>query len=85
MVSGSVGQWSVGRWLVVLIKPVLIINLVMRSYKRRRVLEISLISAHSKGHNGFLNLVSYNLIDMTDGCSPKKENIKQYLNRRSIH
>ena len=37
-----------------------------------------LISTHSKGHNGFLTLASYELIDMTDGCSPKKENIKQF-------
>lgn len=47
------------------------------------MLQKLLISPHSKVHNGFLNYVSYKLIDITYGFDHKKENLKEFLNRHS--
>lgn len=49
------------------------------------MLQKLLISARSKEYNGFLNHVSYKRINITDAFGPTKENLKQFLNKHSMH
>ena len=49
------------------------------------MLQKLLISARSKEYNGSLNHVSYKRINITDAFGPTKENLKQLLNKHSLH